>query len=143
MTVPSRQEAFGQTASEALASGTPVVAFDATGPSDIVDHKKTGYLAQPFDSSDLARGIEWILADENRRNEMGKRARSCSRTIFGGDCCQTVSEPLRPNHVIVHWRQGLPAISRQRNRFSNDSAEVVWRELVLIENSRVFADGCA
>lgn len=73
--VPSRQEAFGQTASEALASGTPVVAFDATGPSDIVDHKKTGYLAQPFDSSDLARGIEWILADENRRNEMGKRAR--------------------------------------------------------------------
>ncbi|MCK7575581.1 MAG: glycosyltransferase [Chromatiales bacterium] len=28
MLVPSRQEAFGQTASEALACGTPVIAFD-------------------------------------------------------------------------------------------------------------------
>ncbi|AEH61485.1 glycosyl transferase group 1 [Methanosalsum zhilinae DSM 4017] len=66
MIVPSIQEAFGQTALEAMACGTPVVAFGATGLLDIVDHKITGYLAKPYDPIDLARGIEWILEDDKR-----------------------------------------------------------------------------
>lgn len=61
--VPSVQEAFGQVASEALACGTPVVAFAATGLKDIIDHQQNGYLAQPFDVDDLSRGIIWILED--------------------------------------------------------------------------------
>jgi glycosyltransferase involved in cell wall biosynthesis len=61
MVVPSLQEAFGQTASEAMACGTPVVAFGATGLLDIVDHQKNGYLAEPFDVKDLAKGIDWVL----------------------------------------------------------------------------------
>jgi glycosyltransferase involved in cell wall biosynthesis len=64
---PSIQEAFGKTLVEAMACGTPVVAFDATGPRDIVEHKVTGYLAQPFVAEDLARGIEWVLEDNDQR----------------------------------------------------------------------------
>lgn len=75
MVVPSEQEAFGQTASEALAAGTPVVAFDAVGPRDIVEHEKTGYLADPFDSDDLVNGIDWVLDNEARLTELGNRAR--------------------------------------------------------------------
>lgn len=75
MVVPSRYEGFGQTASEALACGTPVVAFDATGPSDIVDHRETGYLAEPYEAADLASGIRWVLEDEERRAELGEHAR--------------------------------------------------------------------
>jgi glycosyltransferase involved in cell wall biosynthesis len=85
MVVPSRQEAFGQTASEALASGTPVVAFDATGPRDIVDHEQTGYLADPFDPSSLAEGIDWVLADEQRRRRLGERAREAALDRFSID----------------------------------------------------------
>lgn len=65
MVVPSLQEAFGQTASESLSCGTPVVAFGATGLLDIVDHKINGYLASPFDTRDLANGIDWILNTDN------------------------------------------------------------------------------
>lgn len=65
MIVPSLQEAFGQTASEAMACCTPVIAFGATGLLDIVDHKINGYLAQAFDSTDLMHGIEWVLNSEN------------------------------------------------------------------------------
>ena len=61
MVVPSMQEAFGQTASEAQACGTPVVAFDSGGLTDIVRHEKTGYLARSFDPEDLANGIMWTL----------------------------------------------------------------------------------
>jgi glycosyltransferase involved in cell wall biosynthesis len=65
MIVPSIQEAFGQTASEAMACGTPVVAFGATGLLDIIDHKINGYLAKPFDTTDLKDGIEWVLNAPN------------------------------------------------------------------------------
>jgi len=58
---PSRMDAFGKTLAESLACGTPVVCFDATGPKDIVDHRLTGYKAQPFDASDLCKGIDWVL----------------------------------------------------------------------------------
>ena len=65
MVVPSIQEAFGLTASESLACGTPVTAFATSGLLDIVDHKKNGYLAKPFESDDLANGISWCLENNN------------------------------------------------------------------------------
>jgi glycosyltransferase involved in cell wall biosynthesis len=64
MVVPSIRESFGQTASEAMACGTPVVAFGATGLLDIVDHQHNGYLAKPYDPMDLAQGINWVLSHD-------------------------------------------------------------------------------
>lgn len=75
MVVPSRQEAFGQTASEAQACGIPVVAFDTSGLSDVVAHRATGFLATPFSAADLGKGIAWILSDQRVRDELGGEAR--------------------------------------------------------------------
>lgn len=58
---PSIQEAFGKTLVESLACKTPVVCFDATGPASIVEHKKNGYKAKPFDPEDIANGIKWVV----------------------------------------------------------------------------------
>jgi glycosyltransferase involved in cell wall biosynthesis len=76
MIVPSIQESFGQTASEALACATPVVAFAATGLKDIVAHQQCGYLAQPYESEDLARGIAWVLEDGDRHLKLCEAART-------------------------------------------------------------------
>ena len=75
MIVPSVQEAFGQTASEALACGTPVVCFDTTGLKDIVEHQENGYRAKGFSAEDLANGIAWVLQDEQRWKALSRRAR--------------------------------------------------------------------
>jgi glycosyltransferase involved in cell wall biosynthesis len=82
MVVPSVQEAFGQTASEALACGTPVIAFKATGLKDIVEHQQQGYLATPFDPEDLARGIDWVLSERDRHRQLRHQARQRAITEF-------------------------------------------------------------
>ena len=73
--VPSRQDNSPQTATEALSCGTPVVAFNATGLPDFVDNGVTGYLAEPFNSEDFARGLDSVLSDQDRRDHMSRNAR--------------------------------------------------------------------
>jgi glycosyltransferase involved in cell wall biosynthesis len=85
MVVPSRQESFGQTVSESLACGTPAVAFSVTGLIDIIDHRTNGYLAKPFDVSDLSFGIDWILYDENRYKMLCIKAREKAAACFDID----------------------------------------------------------
>jgi len=75
MVVPSVQEAFGKTIVEAMACGTPVVAFAQGGPVDIVSHRESGYLARPVDSADLAAGIAWCVESPERAAELGHAAR--------------------------------------------------------------------
>ena len=65
MIVPSLQENLSNAIIESLACATPVVGFDIGGNSDMIEHHKTGYLAEPFDSNDLAKGIEWVLNSES------------------------------------------------------------------------------
>lgn len=76
MAVPSRQDNLPTTGIEALACGTPVIAFNTCGLPDIVTHKKNGWLAKAFDTEDLAAGIQWILEDNDRKKELSKQART-------------------------------------------------------------------
>lgn len=72
---PSLEEAFGLTYTEAMACSTPCVAFDYSGPKDIINHKQNGYLAEYKFADDLAQGICWMLEDKSRLIDLGKNAR--------------------------------------------------------------------
>ncbi|MBN4003551.1 glycosyltransferase family 4 protein [Nostoc sp. LPT] len=82
MLVPSLQESFGQTASESFACGTPVVAFNSTGLKDIVDHQQNGYLAKPYEVEDFAKGISWVLENEQRLQKLSFYARKKAEQEF-------------------------------------------------------------
>lgn len=94
MLVPSRVEAFGQTASEANACGTPVVAFDNCGLRDIVIHKENGWLAQPFDVPDYAEGIHWCLSDEVRLDILSDSARRTAVERFSYPVVSSMYEKI-------------------------------------------------
>ena len=72
---PSVQDNFPNTVMEALACGTPCVAFDIGGISDLIEHEVNGYLAKPFKIEDLAQGIMWILDDKNGYDKLALQAR--------------------------------------------------------------------
>ena len=79
MVVPSLQENLSNAIMESLACGTPVVGFNIGGNSDMIDHKQNGYLAAPYEPSDLAAGIDWVLSSPEypllRRNAREKVVR--------------------------------------------------------------------
>jgi len=74
---PSLIENLPTTCLEAICCGIPVVAFDVGGTSDIVVHKKTGWLSTPYKSEGLADGIEWCV--ENLGNLSKKCIEKASR----------------------------------------------------------------
>jgi glycosyltransferase involved in cell wall biosynthesis len=82
LVVPSRQESFCQTASEAQACGCPVVAFKTTGLLDVVEHQVTGYLVNPFSVDDLKKGIEWVL-DNTESLRLSGNARQRAESLWG------------------------------------------------------------
>jgi len=58
----SPEEAFGLVPIEALACGTPVVAWnDNAGPNEYVINNVNGYLAKPYDLDDFVKKVERIL----------------------------------------------------------------------------------
>lgn len=72
---PSTQDNFANTVLEAIACGTPCVAFGIGGMPDLIEHEGNGYIAQPFDTQDLARGIAWVVQDGARHAALSRRAR--------------------------------------------------------------------
>lgn len=106
---PSMQEAFGMTASESMACGTPVVAFGASGPLDVIDHKLNGYLATPYEAEDLANGISWVL-DRSRSERLSHEARKkCEDKFELGNVARqyaTLYEELIHERRILQDNQG-------------------------------------
>ncbi len=72
---PSMQENLSNTVMESLACATPVVAFNIGGMPDMIDHQINGYLATPFEPSDLANGVKWVLENKSRYDRLSQRAR--------------------------------------------------------------------
>ena len=73
---PSTEDNLPNTAIEALACGTPIVAFDTGGLSEIITHLQTGYLAPKDNTDQLAEGIRWTLDSIQNSNAMRNQCRA-------------------------------------------------------------------
>ena len=74
--IPSLQEAFGQTALEAMSCGIPVAGFNTGGIPDMIENGSTGYLAETGNIASLTDAINRILKlDENGYKKMAGNCR--------------------------------------------------------------------
>ena len=73
--MPSRSEAWGLAALEAMAHGVPVIASDIGGLREIVEPGRSGWLVPAGDAAALARTIAEAASDAGRLHEIGLAAR--------------------------------------------------------------------
>ena len=71
---PSRQEIFGLVITEAMACGKPVIGSNILGPSEIIDHGKTGITSDFKNIQELSEIIINLLEDKKKLSIMGKNA---------------------------------------------------------------------
>jgi glycosyltransferase involved in cell wall biosynthesis len=69
-------ETFGLVVLEAMASGLPIVARDAGGPSEIVQDAVSGYLTAPDSLTDFVARVRELASDTALRSRMAARARA-------------------------------------------------------------------
>lgn len=82
--VPSRYETFSQVCLESIFCYTPVIAFDKTGPRDIIIEGETGFLVESFNAIMFAKKIDERIDFKHTnwealRNGVGKTKRIFSK----------------------------------------------------------------
>ncbi len=74
---PSLEDNLPNTIMEALACGTPCVAFRTGGIPEMISHLETGYVASCASAEDLAKGILWVLNHPDKK----KLSESCLQKV--------------------------------------------------------------
>ena len=103
---PSLYEGFGLPAAEAMACGTPVVATTAGAFPEVIADGETGTLVQPADAVALADAIAKLLADPQRRAQMGAAGAQRIERHFSWKVCAEKTAAL--------YEEVLRARSRSR-----------------------------
>lgn len=62
--LPSLEDNLPNTVMESLACGTPVVAFNTGGIPEMIEHKKTGYLADYKSIDSILQGLIFVLSND-------------------------------------------------------------------------------
>jgi glycosyltransferase involved in cell wall biosynthesis len=108
----SQFEGFPNALLEAQAHGAACVSFNClSGPADLIDHGRTGFLVDPEACAPgLAKAIEELLADPERRAAMGAAAKQASARF-------------ETSKVIAQWEQLIKEVTDQSaDRCSSNQA---------------------
>ena len=98
--VPSLEDNLPNTIMEAMACGTPCVGFRTGGIPEMIEHQRTGYVADSGSAEDLARGIAWVL----EYAEKADLARHCLEKVRAEYAEETVAR-----QYLDFYRSFLPS----------------------------------
>jgi N-acetyl-alpha-D-glucosaminyl L-malate synthase BshA len=94
MLMPSELESFGLAALEAMACEVVPIATNEGGVPEVIDHGKTGFLANVGDVDAMARDAISVLSDDAKLKLMGEQARASAQARF----CASKIIPMYERH---------------------------------------------
>jgi len=80
--LPSQLESFGLAALEAMAAEVVPIATRVGGVPEVIEHGKTGYLAEVGDVDTMAKDAIDVLSDDARLRAMGRECRKSAEERF-------------------------------------------------------------
>src|SRR5690349_6227660 len=83
--LPSSSESFGLVALEAMSAEVPVVASNAGGLPEVVDHGSTGYLHDSGHTAGFVSSVLRLLTQEPLRRKMGRAGRRVAIERFNSE----------------------------------------------------------
>lgn len=89
--LPSEEESFGLVALEAMSCGVPVVASQAGGLPEVVVEGESGHLLPVGHTEAMAEAVLGLLADSQRKADMGRAAR------------ERAVQHFRPEHILPRY----------------------------------------
>lgn len=124
----SESEAFGLVLVEAMMSGTPVVAVDAGGPAEIIEHERSGLLLGDGRPSTIAAALERLLAEPHLRRRLAGAGRQRALEHFSAAAMtQKLAEALRAS--VGSARERPP-------RADGDRAAAAGRRAAMVRRGR-------
>lgn len=98
----SHFEGLGMVILEAFSVGVPVVSYACpSGPKEIVEDGKTGFLVNPGDEDLFSTRLVALMNDEALRKQMGRQARERSRKFS-------------PDRIMKRWEELFTKLTLQR-----------------------------
>ena len=79
---PSRKEAFGINICEAMERSLPVVSTNVGGIPEVVEDRISGFLCEPDNPKELAKTLESLINDSEKRKTMGEKGRERVAKLF-------------------------------------------------------------
>lgn len=100
---PSAYEGFPNALGEAMSSGLPsVVCSDCTSTCELISNEYNGLIADPS-SEDIARKLEYLMQDKQKRVELGKAA-------------VLTMEQYSPNRIWNQWDDVIKQVVQEYKR---------------------------
>jgi GalNAc-alpha-(1->4)-GalNAc-alpha-(1->3)-diNAcBac-PP-undecaprenol alpha-1,4-N-acetyl-D-galactosaminyltransferase len=85
----SSSEGFPNVIGEAMAAGLPVIAYDClTGPSEMINDGKDGYLVPLFDDNVFIEKLNYLMTHDTKREEMGISAKKAIKKFNSEIICE-------------------------------------------------------
>jgi glycosyltransferase involved in cell wall biosynthesis len=83
--LPTRGDCYSLASMEAMSAGLPVILSRTGGTGDIIKQGETGYLIEPGDGKALSEHLDYLLANPEKRAEMGLAARQDAEERYDAD----------------------------------------------------------